>query len=119
MRLRAAALRRRRLRGPDTVLPCSRTNLVSRTLGFPMFEQSQPEVIVCFPRVRFSSWSQINLRPGCHGVFSETRHQSFGPNGDYIPPFWIPGPNGKRFETRVHTWDNHNKTVLLPDSALL
>ena len=36
-----------------------------------------------------------------HGVFTETRHQAFGPKGEYIPPFWIPGPNGKRFETLV------------------
>jgi hypothetical protein len=54
-----------------------------------------------------------------HGVFSQTRHQSFGSKGDYSPPFWIPCPNGKRFETLVHTWDNHNKTVLLPDSSFL
>src|SRR5271157_1184567 len=55
-----------------------------------------------------------------HGVFSETRHQAFGSEGDYSPPFWISGPDGsQRFETLVHTWDNHNKIVLLPDSALL
>lgn len=52
-------------------------------------------------------------------VSSATGHRSFGPNGEYAPPFWIEGPNGKRFETLVQTWENHNKIVLLPDTALL
>jgi len=54
-----------------------------------------------------------------HGVSSDARHQAFVTDGSYFPAFYIAGPGGKRFESLIHTWLNHNKTVLLPDSALL
>lgn len=55
-----------------------------------------------------------------HGVQSDPRHPAFRMSGSYSPPFSIDGPDrSKRFESLVHTWLNHNKTVLLPDSALL
>lgn len=55
-----------------------------------------------------------------HGVRSDPRHAAFRMGGSYSPPFSIDGPDrSKRFESLVHTWLNHNKTVLLPDSALL
>jgi hypothetical protein len=55
-----------------------------------------------------------------HGVSSNPRHPAFGIDGSFFPPFTIYGPGGsKRFESLIHTWLNHNKTVLLPDSALL
>src|SRR6266849_1432271 len=53
-----------------------------------------------------------------HGVFSRTQSQT-GSNDEHVPDFWIPGPNGKRFESLVHTWKNHNKIVLLPNNALI
>jgi len=55
-----------------------------------------------------------------HGVRSDPRHPAFRIGGSYSPPFSIDGPDqSKRFESLVHTWLNHNKTVILPDSALL
>jgi hypothetical protein len=36
-----------------------------------------------------------------------------------FPRFWIDGPGGARFESLVHSWREHNKTVLLPNDAFL
>jgi hypothetical protein len=54
-----------------------------------------------------------------HGVSSDARHQASATGGTCFPAFYIAGPGGKRFESLIHTWLTHNKTVLLPDSALL
>jgi hypothetical protein len=55
-----------------------------------------------------------------HGVRSDPQHPAFRMGSSYSPPFSIDGPGrSKRFESLVHTWLNHNKTVFLPDSALL
>lgn len=43
----------------------------------------------------------------------------FGPNGECSPQFWINGANGEKYETLVHTWDNHRQLVLLPDDGFL
>jgi hypothetical protein len=53
-----------------------------------------------------------------HGVFSRFQSQT-GSDDEDVPDFSIPGPNGKQFEPLVHTWENHNKIVLLPNNALL
>lgn len=35
------------------------------------------------------------------------------------PRFWIDGPGGARFESLVHSWREHDRTVLLPNDAFL
>lgn len=54
-----------------------------------------------------------------HGVSSEARRPAYGTTDGYFPAFSIAGAGPKGFESLVHTWLNHNKRVLLPDSALL
>jgi hypothetical protein len=56
-----------------------------------------------------------------HGVECNGPHPCVSAEGAYRPYFWIAGPVGssKVFETLVHTWDNHNKSVILPDSGFL
>lgn len=54
-----------------------------------------------------------------HGVSSDPKHPAFRTEESYSPPFCVEGPNSRRFESLVHSWLNHNKRVLLPDSALL
>ena len=55
------------------------------------------------------------------------RVESWGPHPD-VPPnvswdgsFWIDGQKGtkKRYEALVHGWDNHNRTVMIPDNSFL
>lgn len=36
-----------------------------------------------------------------------------------LPQFWIDGPGEARFESLVHSWREHNRTVLLPSDAFL
>lgn len=45
--------------------------------------------------------------------------RTFAPNGQYSPQFWIGGPDGKRYESLIHSWDNHRQLILLPDDAFL
>ena len=54
-----------------------------------------------------------------HGVSCNTGRRGFNTGSAYVPPFTIDGPGSRHFESLVHTWLNHNKRVLLPDSALL
>jgi len=54
-----------------------------------------------------------------HGVRVQPRQPAYGTADRYFPAFSIDGPGPKCFESLVHTWLNHNKTVFLPDSALL
>jgi hypothetical protein len=52
-----------------------------------------------------------------HGVSLDS--QGTGSDRQY-PAFYISGRDGsRRFETLVHSWRNHNKTILLPDDAFL
>jgi hypothetical protein len=54
-----------------------------------------------------------------HGV-SLSSVSSSGEGNRRSPVFSIQGPGGSQnFESLVHSWRNHNKTVLLPDSAFL
>jgi hypothetical protein len=55
-----------------------------------------------------------------HGVSCDARQRLFAADGTCHPPFWVDDPGRRvRFETLVHSWVNHNRLVLLPDSALL
>jgi hypothetical protein len=58
------------------------------------------------------------------GLINEVKtarpERAFKADGSHSPQFWISTPSGSmRFESLVNKWDNHNKLVLLPDSALL
>ena len=54
-----------------------------------------------------------------HGVTSDAQYQT--PMTERpVSAFWIYGPNDSdRFESLIHSWRTHDKTVLLPDDALL
>jgi hypothetical protein len=54
-----------------------------------------------------------------HGVSSDARHPALGIEQSYAPPFWVAGLGSQLFESLIHTWLNHNRRILLPDSALL
>jgi len=55
-----------------------------------------------------------------HGVSFDPEAGAFGTSDSRYPVFSIHGSDrSKRFETLVHSWRNHNKTVLLPDNAFL
>jgi len=55
---------------------------------------------------------------GIHNNVSVAGFQRvLGPNGECSPQFWINGANGEKYETLVHTWDNHRQLVLLPDDG--
>ncbi len=53
------------------------------------------------------------------GVTSSPRHPAYGTSETYSPVFTIQGPGNSSFESMIHTWTNHNRTVLMPDSAFL
>jgi len=57
-----------------------------------------------------------------HGVSFDAGDGSIraGDGGAPVSGFSIYGPDGsKRFESLVHSWRNHNKTVLVPDDVFL
>lgn len=57
-----------------------------------------------------------------HGVSFDPGNGSLtaGESGVPVSPFSIYGPDAsKRFESLVHSWRNHNKTVVVPDDAFL
>lgn len=51
--------------------------------------------------------------------------KSWGPfsviqdNDVYKTNFWIDGPDGQKFEPLVVGWNNHNRTVMVPDNGFL
>lgn len=55
-----------------------------------------------------------------HGVSFDPEGGAFGTCDSRYPVFSIHGSDSsKHFETLVHSWRSHNKTVLLPDNAFL
>jgi hypothetical protein len=54
-----------------------------------------------------------------HGVFSRSHHSYAAPVNQHAPDFWVAGPDSEQFEPLVHTWQNHNKIVLMPNNAVL
>jgi hypothetical protein len=54
-----------------------------------------------------------------HTVSCSGPNPSIGPEGGYVPCFWIMGPGGKKYVTLTPSWLNHNERVVLPDAGLL
>ena len=62
----------------------------------------------------------LEIKGGIRDNVSLSKFQrAFGPNGEHAPHFWIEGADGAKYETLVHTWDNHRQIILLPDDGFL
>lgn len=73
--------------------------------------------------VPLSRLDEVLSAPGGIGFKVESwgPHPTDGDGQLYKSDFWVKGPAGEkdRFEPLVESWDNHNKTVMMPDNGLL
>jgi hypothetical protein len=70
--------------------------------------------------VPFADLHAVLTTPG--GIGTEVEcwgpHPCVPPEGGYQPHFWIEG-HGRKYDTLINAWLNHNKFVILPDNGLL